>query len=242
MPAFAAVAGAAPGESFRETAGKIPRQSHRFSGRTAMQAHVNVSEPKPPQDPDAPLSFSMEGHSGLTDGALTPRFWWPSWNSVQALNRFQEEIAGPMRRAHPGVRLLGNQHDARGSYRGEMERPDGPGGDWLIVVPRYEVFGSEELSVLGPAVAARCAEPRARLNARDAERLGLSDGDTVEVELSLVDGDGKARAVSGPGLQIGIGTEFPAGHIALPLGHPGWAGYAGARACRVRRAGGTEAS
>ena len=43
---------------------KIPREPHRYSGRTAMLANISVHEPKPPDDPDSPLSFSMEGTPG----------------------------------------------------------------------------------------------------------------------------------------------------------------------------------
>ena len=35
-----------------------------------------------------------------------PLFWAPGWNSIQAVNKFQEEIAGPLRGGDPGVRLL----------------------------------------------------------------------------------------------------------------------------------------
>ena len=52
--------------------------------------------PEPPHDPDAPLSFSMEGFHGPPPAALIPRYWAPGWNSVQALNKFQEEVGGPL--------------------------------------------------------------------------------------------------------------------------------------------------
>ncbi|MDO9262985.1 MAG: NADH-quinone oxidoreductase subunit NuoG, partial [Desulfosalsimonadaceae bacterium] len=90
---------------------KIPRQPHRYSGRTSTSANINVSEPGPPQDPDSPLAFSMEGYDGKPPAALISRYWSPGWNSVQALNKFQQEVGGPMRGGSmrggdPGVRLL----------------------------------------------------------------------------------------------------------------------------------------
>ncbi|MEX1238516.1 MAG: NADH-quinone oxidoreductase subunit NuoG, partial [Cyclobacteriaceae bacterium] len=54
-----------PGPDFRIAGQKIPREPHRYSGRTAMHAHEHVSEAKPPQDNDSPLSFTMEGYRGL---------------------------------------------------------------------------------------------------------------------------------------------------------------------------------
>jgi NADH-quinone oxidoreductase subunit G len=64
LPLFAPVLEIAPPEEFRLVEQKMPRQPPRYSGRTAMQAHIDVSEPKPPPDPDAPLAFSMEGYKG----------------------------------------------------------------------------------------------------------------------------------------------------------------------------------
>jgi NADH-quinone oxidoreductase subunit G len=43
---------------------------------------VDVSELKPPGDPDSPLAFSMEGDGEPPPSALIPRFWKAGWNSV----------------------------------------------------------------------------------------------------------------------------------------------------------------
>ena len=59
-----------------------------------MLANISVHEPEPPEDPDAPFSFSMEGYLGHPPPALIPRFWAPGWNSVQAVNKFQDEVGG----------------------------------------------------------------------------------------------------------------------------------------------------
>ena len=52
---------AAPSSKFRMAGAKIPREPHRYSGRTSITANISVVEPKPPDDPDSALSFSMEG-------------------------------------------------------------------------------------------------------------------------------------------------------------------------------------
>ena len=62
MDRFAPVPGITPAEGFPVTGQKVPRQSHRYSGRTAMSADRTVHEPRPPDDPGSPLSFSMEIH------------------------------------------------------------------------------------------------------------------------------------------------------------------------------------
>ena len=90
LPALARVADAAPPASFRMAGGKVPREPHRYSGRTAMLANIHVSEPKPPDDPDSPLAFSMEGNPDQPPSALIPFAWSPGWNSYQAC----EQVSG----------------------------------------------------------------------------------------------------------------------------------------------------
>ena len=106
LPILRPVLDVAPPEEFRIDGQKIPRQTHRATGRTAIHADVDVSEPKPPDDPDSPLAFSMEGSERQPPAALIPRFWAPHWNSIQALNKFQEEVAGPLRGGNAGKRLI----------------------------------------------------------------------------------------------------------------------------------------
>ena len=47
--ALSGITGAAPDHHFRNVGVKIPRQTHRYSGRTAMHANVSVHEPKQPE-------------------------------------------------------------------------------------------------------------------------------------------------------------------------------------------------
>ena len=49
--------------SFRMADAKISREPHRYSGLTSITANISVVEPKPPDDPDSALAFSMEGTS-----------------------------------------------------------------------------------------------------------------------------------------------------------------------------------
>ena len=72
LPCFGAVPGIAPPAGFRALGRKIPRQPHRYSGRTAMHADSNVHEPQPPDDPDSALAFSMEGFSGRAAAGADP--------------------------------------------------------------------------------------------------------------------------------------------------------------------------
>ncbi len=151
LPGFAMIKDLAPTADFRVKGDKIPRQSHRASGRTAILANISVHEPKPPQDPDTPLSFSMEGYEGRPPASLISRYWSPGWNSVQALNKFQREVGGPLEGGDPGKRLLEPQQGARPAYFANIPSPSNlkPGDASL---PKYFIFSSEELSSYSQAV------------------------------------------------------------------------------------------
>ena len=201
---------AAPAQGFRMGGQKVPRQSHRFSGRTAELAHLDVHEPKPPDDPDSPLSFSMEGAEGQPPAALIPRFWAPHWNSIQSLNKFQSEIGGPLRGGDPGRRLI---EPGQGSVQYFDEIPAAsrpPDGHWLLV-PIHHIFGSEELSVLAPGVAELAPRPYAALNPGDALALRVVEKQEVVVRA------GKAAYR----LPAKLTPTLPKGSIGLPVGLPG---------------------
>ena len=212
-PAFDALPSAAPGADFRMTGGKIPRQSHRYSGRTAMRAHLDVHEPRPPEDPDTPLSFSMEGDESLPPPALIPRFWAPGWNSVQSLNRFQQEIGGPLRGGDPGVRLIEPSPDAQAAYFREVparHRPEE--GKWLFIA-LHHIFGSEELSALAPGVAELRPEPFVALNPEDASALAIPEGGGAKVEVEV---GGLTQYFT-----VRIIPSLPRFVAGLPVGLPG---------------------
>jgi NADH-quinone oxidoreductase subunit G len=184
MEVFRNIPGDSPPVDFRIAGMKVPRQPHRYSGRTAMQAKVHLHEPKPPDDPDSPLSFSMEGYDGMPPASLVPRYWAPGWNSVQATSKYQKEVGGALRGGDPGLRLM-----EAGGHEAIPFFSDVPGpfaqreGVWLVV-PRYQIFGSEELSALSPAVAERMSKPFLVLNPDDAFGLGMKEGSIAELSLA----------------------------------------------------------
>ena len=217
LPVFKAVPDCAPPAGFRIVGRKIPRQPHRASGRTSMHANVNVHEPKPSDDPDTPLAFSMEGHEGEPPAPLIPRYWSPGWNSVQALNKFQVEVGGPLRGGDPGLRLI-EPHAAQESvYFEQIPKPFASSSTFLTI-PLYHIFGSEELSVLSPAVAGRVPKPSVSLNPKDAERLLIKEGEIVEVEWRNNGGDERLVDVGGNRLPVAIRPELPLGTVGLPAG------------------------
>ncbi len=193
-----------PGAGFRLGGQKIPRQAHRVSGRTAVSAHFTVHEPKPPDDPDSPLASSMEGFAGKPPPALIARFWAPGWNSVQSVNKFQKEVGGPLAGGDPGVRLFDAKDGVKPSYfQVDFSSVKALGPSEVLVVPIYHVFGSEELSVRAPGIAALCPAPYLAVNPVDGQVAGISISG-YELRLPVV-----------------VDESLPMGVAAIPAGIPG---------------------
>jgi len=205
LPQLAAITRAAPSADFRMADAKVPREPHRYSGRTSMLANISVHEPKPPDDPDSPLSFSMEGNPDQPPSALLPFFWTPGWNSIQAVNKFQAEIGGPLRQGDPGVRVIEPDGSKFGFFEQLPPAFETREDEWLVV-PLYHIFGSEELSRSAPAIAELSPEPYVALNPEDASSLGK------EVELF------------GHRLPVKLATDLPKGLAGVPAGVPPFAG------------------
>jgi NADH-quinone oxidoreductase subunit G len=207
---FAGLESVTPPGSFRIAGQKIPRAPHRYSGRTAMLANISVHEPKPPEDPDSPLSFSMEGYPGMPPASVTPFFWAPSWNSIQSTAKFQEEVGGELRGGDPGLRLLEPPAAADSKYHSDAPAdPAQPNGEWLAV-PLHHIFGSEELSILSPAIAERAPKPYVALHPEDAGALNLADGTEAEVRIN-----GSTQR-----LPVKLAPDMARGLAGIPAGLP----------------------
>lgn len=189
----------------------VPRQTHRYSGRTAMYADQTVHEPKTAIDPETPLSYSMEGvNQEDQNGATIPYVWTPGWNSNQSVFKFQAEVGGPLKGGDPGSLLdtvdpQGPNH-AHELFR-SMPTPE-TGNGQLITSASYHIFGSEELSSSSWPVAQRSTGPFVRIHSADAERLGAKNGNGVfspekpEQKYEVIVDDNVARGT------VGIGVGF----------------------------------
>ncbi len=210
LACFSKIVDAAPGAEYRVSGMKIPRQSHRYSGRTAMRANLSVSEPKQPVDTDSALAYSMEGAGGnQPPPALNPGVWAPAWNSNQAINKFQDEIGGQLRGGDPGIRIIESQTreqwftDIPSAFSAQQ-------GQWMVV-PRQHIFGSEELSRLSPSVAERVPPFYISLNPQDAAHLQIKTGDRVMV--SCLDGLDEGQIV-----EVQEDAGLLAGSAGIPCG------------------------
>lgn len=201
-----------PPPDFRIAGQKIPRQPHRYSGRTAMNANINVNEPKPPEDPDSALTYTMEGYRGLPPPSLTTYYWAPGWNSVQSINKYQREIAGPLRGGDPGLRLI-EPHGSGQALKYFTDIPEIfiPLKDHLWMVALHHIFGSEELSARGKAVASRVPANYVMINDEDARELNIEAGAILDFEVNR----------QSYHLPVLISSAIPKGMGGMPYGLPG---------------------
>lgn len=208
VPALARIPEASLPADFRVHGQKIPREARRASGRTAMHARDSVHEPKPPDDPDSPLSYTMEGYPEYPPPALVARYWAPGWNSVQSLNKFQSEVGGPLRGGTAGVRLLPPAAAEPARWFGEIPARFEPRADAFFVIRLHHVFGSEELSALAPPLARRSPGPYLAVRPDDAARLGLPEGPVAVLGL------GDHEIV----LPVAYRADLPPGVAGVPAG------------------------
>ena len=205
IPAFEKITRAAPRHGFRIAGQKIPRQTHRGSGRTAVESDKTVYESKPPIDADTPFSFSMEGFHGQPPSPLIARFWAPGWNSVQSVTKYQESAGGPLKGGDPGVRLIEPKAYVPPFFRAVPMRFKARRYGWLLV-PMPRMF-SEELSVLSAPLASLQEKPFIAIAEEDAKRLEVEQGDEIVVRAA-----GKAFGL--PAVFVGGLTQ---GVAAIPL-------------------------
>ena len=220
-PLLAGVKDVTPSSDFRVEGQRIPRESHRYSGRTSMHAHVAVSETKPPEDPDSSLSYTMEGYRGQPPSSMIPYYWTPGWNSVQSVNKYQVEVGAALRGGDPGVRLF--TPDSNSHFRYFQQVPDAfhPKGDRLWAVWIHHIFGSEELSTHAASVSERIPKPYVMICTTDAAAYHLEENQLITIEMN-----GQSYK-----LPVKISSSLAMGIAGLPFGFvggpyselPGWA-------------------
>ncbi len=158
---------------------KVPRQSHRYSGRTAMVANVNVHEPKQQVDSESMMSFSMEGIPSQKDASILASSWAPKWNSNQSISKFQDEVNGELKQGHVGCLLI--ERSRSGAYLEAAKDSIAPSGKQLRLAFSYQIFGSDELSARSKPIRARMTDAYIGLNPNDAQARNLRQGDVATI-------------------------------------------------------------
>ncbi|MGE0642794.1 MAG: NADH-quinone oxidoreductase subunit NuoG [Nitrospira sp.] len=182
-PELARIGEVAPASTFRLVGQRVPRQSERCSGRTSLIAHLTVHEPAPPVDHDSPLGFTMEGYRGPVPSPLISQFWAPGWNSIQAVNTYQDEVGGPLRDEMPGVRLIEPIAAKAPAWFTAIPHAFQPTSRQWLLLSLPAVFGSDELGNQSPAIVERIAQPFLSLHPADGARLGLEDHSMIDLVL-----------------------------------------------------------
>ncbi len=154
-PLFADLQNYIVAADYRMLNAKMPRQTIRYSGRTAMHANVEVSEAKLPQDNDSPLAYSMEGQPENPPSSFVPFYWTPGWNSVQAMYSYLDEPNGSLKGGDPGIMLLKPLPGKSKAFFPATQSSVKPGKGEFVIIPVYNIFGSEELSSEAKALSQR---------------------------------------------------------------------------------------
>jgi NADH-quinone oxidoreductase subunit G len=174
-----------------------------------MEADRTLHEPKPPEDTDSALSYTMEGAAAEVPPALHPVEWAPRWNShQQATAKFQDEVGGPLRGGDPGVRLIEPAAEPAARWFDPPPATVREPGSWRAV-PLYHIFGGEELSALSAPIAERAPVPYAALHPDDLAALNGAEA----VDLNLGTRTLRLPARAEPSL--------PPGTVGLPVDLPG---------------------
>lgn len=215
VPGWSGITAVAPPADYRSSTGqKVARETHRFSGRTAMYADATMHEPKTRVDEETPLSYSMEGVNANQPGALMPYVWSPGWNSNQSLFKFQQEVGGSLTGGDPGVHLTAEAnadvHSVADPFVIEHREPPtgtarSAAGFRLLAVPT--LFGSEELSANAAAIRERMPFPFLVLNPDDAVSLGVTAGQGVRCQDCS--------------LEVRIDAAMAPATAGVPVGMPG---------------------
>ncbi|MFC6670279.1 hypothetical protein [Marinobacterium aestuariivivens] len=199
-PVFGEIVVTGPEAGFRIQGRRLARQGPRYGGRTAIRAGVEVRETTPPEDPDSPWNFSMEGSEGI--GEWRAAVWAPGWNSVQALGKFQRELGGDWRDSRPRSWLNFLWLQPR-----EVVDRDAVAvsGSWQLI-PRFEVFAGEALSDCAGAIRERAGAAVLGIDSAGASRLGLGSWDSLELHYA-----GEVQT-----LHVRVDPSLPPSSLAIP--------------------------
>ena len=182
IPLFKGISQVAPPHNFRVHGQPIPREPHRYSGRTAMLANIAVSEPKPLQDDDSALSFTMEGYRGMPPSSSIPFFWAPGWNSVQAVNKYQQEVGSALRGGDPGIKLFNKKTGTTPAWFKDIPEAFAARQQKWLLLPQHHLFGSGELSSYTKAIEELSPDPYIVLSGQDADLLKVTEGSMVQIK------------------------------------------------------------
>ncbi len=177
----------APDSHLRIAGMKVPRQSHRFSGRTSIHANTKVAENKQTQDEDSALAFSMEGAQINVPSSLNALIWSPGWNSNEAINKFQDEVGGHLKgdgsgKGDPGVRVIGkgsSMPDVNSTSDSIALKPN-----QLLAVSAARIFDGDRRIAMSVALLQRAPLACGQLCAKTASRFGVDSNQRIKISMA----------------------------------------------------------
>jgi NADH-quinone oxidoreductase subunit G len=168
---------------------KLARQTIRATGRAAVNAVKEVREKQPQQDTDSPYQYSPEGAANLPD--QPPAYLWhPNWNSNESLNRFQEEINGPIRGSNPGILLFEQASLEPSELTMQPEsllQDTSPkiAKNKLQLLADHNIFADEELSGYVDAIQKRAPQATVKMNRQQISKLRCEGADKLIIKTSI---------------------------------------------------------
>jgi NADH-quinone oxidoreductase subunit G len=141
---------------------------------------------------------------------LIPFFWAPGWNSIQAVNKFQSEVGGPLRGGDSGIRLIEPSPESSWQYSSTIPAAFGPHPDEWLLIPIFHIFGSEELSRHAQGISQLVPRPYVALHQVEASLHGVKADEQIKV---IVEGSQFDLAVM-------LRADLPRGVAGLSIGIP----------------------
>jgi NADH-quinone oxidoreductase subunit G len=125
--------------------------------------------------------------------------------------KYLDEPNGSMKGGDPGIRLIESGGEHNNSYFDINNQIPEYQKDELLVIPVYQIFGSDELSSAASAISKRIPEPFLSLNLKDAEKSGIRNGDLIQIKIAKT----KIK------IKLKTGNDMPQGIAGLSVNLPG---------------------
>lgn len=188
---------------------KVARSPHRFSGRTALYADIDIHELKQPEDNDTHFSFSMEGlQQPQHFSDYIPYAWAPGWNSLQASNKYLQMSSNKQKFSNYGLLLFSNDYKKSLPFYSITLSNNYYKKEKFYVVPHYCLFVTEELAQYSPLIKENTICSIVFMNKNEAHNMSLLFGSIVKCKFSDI------TLI----LEVRLSTKLQKGQIGLPIG------------------------
>ncbi|QJC30101.1 NADH-quinone oxidoreductase subunit NuoG [Enterobacteriaceae endosymbiont of Plateumaris sericea] len=213
IPILNGISKAAPKADYKIFDRKFARSPIRYSGRTSMLSNINIHEQKQLEDKDTIFNFSMEGNYDTNiKCSHLPFLWYPGWNSLQSLNKFQKEIGISSKYGPTGIKILKKKNKSLNTFKYIV--PKSFNVKKFTIVPYYSLFYSDSLIQKSQLIKKFFYHQCIIINNLDAINLGIKENFCKNI-IEIFCLNNKIH------LPFRISKNLHQGLIGLPLGIPG---------------------